>query len=234
MSRRDPTHQALIAASCHQPSIRLVLPCLAAGQTSYEKGLGGHMTKRPGQEWQSDELIMDERYVAAKVKGGGLVVFSSCSHAGIINVCHDAIKAGGGARLFCVVGGFHLAGGPGVESRIEQTVQDLVALDPYLILPGHCTGWRAKAALLNAFGDRVQPTAVGSMFAFSAPAQPAAEVAAPVDSRDLKTPDRSLLTGRATAVLGEHVYIRQYIGPLVGALAVTMMAYIVAELRGYA
>jgi 7,8-dihydropterin-6-yl-methyl-4-(beta-D-ribofuranosyl)aminobenzene 5'-phosphate synthase len=35
---------------------------------------------------------MDERYAAVDVRGKGLVLFSSCSHAGICNVVTDARK----------------------------------------------------------------------------------------------------------------------------------------------
>ena len=38
----------------------------------------------------NDDSIDKERYVAVKVKGAGVVVFSSCSHAGIVNVCRHA------------------------------------------------------------------------------------------------------------------------------------------------
>ena len=35
------------------------------------------------------------------------------------------------------------------------------------IAAGHCTGWRAMTALVNAFGDKiVTPTAVGKRFVF--------------------------------------------------------------------
>lgn len=48
-----------------------------------------------GGEWHDDPLIMDERYVAVRVKGRGPVVLSACSHAGIINVMHDAAAVTG-------------------------------------------------------------------------------------------------------------------------------------------
>ena len=35
--------------------------------------------------------IMDERYIAVDVLGKGLVIFSACSHAGIVNIIRDAI-----------------------------------------------------------------------------------------------------------------------------------------------
>jgi 7,8-dihydropterin-6-yl-methyl-4-(beta-D-ribofuranosyl)aminobenzene 5'-phosphate synthase len=34
---------------------------------------------------------MDERYLVVDVLGKGLVIFSSCTHAGIVNVVRDAI-----------------------------------------------------------------------------------------------------------------------------------------------
>ena len=134
--------------------------------TEYEAGLPGHMTKLPGEDWAADPLIMDERYVAVHVKNGGLVVFSACSHAGIVNVCKDAVARGGGLPLFGVMGGFHLAGGPGVEGRVGATVADLRELNPSVIFPGHCTGWKAKMALAQAFPDRVQPAVVGGKYVF--------------------------------------------------------------------
>jgi len=46
-------------------------------------------------------------------------------------------------------------------------VQDLKEFDLSVILPGHCTGWRAVHSLLNAFGeDIVMPSAVGRRHRF--------------------------------------------------------------------
>jgi 7,8-dihydropterin-6-yl-methyl-4-(beta-D-ribofuranosyl)aminobenzene 5'-phosphate synthase len=59
--------------------------------TSFERGLPGqHRRSADGQGWELGELIMDERFVAAHVKGKGLVVFTACSHAGVINVLKHA------------------------------------------------------------------------------------------------------------------------------------------------
>lgn len=35
---------------------------------------------------------MDERYGVVDITGKGLVIFSSCSHAGIVNVIKDALS----------------------------------------------------------------------------------------------------------------------------------------------
>lgn len=122
-----------------------------------------------GNKWMLDTEIRDERYVACRIKGRGIVLISACSHAGIINVCRDALERYGDkslpAPLFGVIGGFHL-GGTDVENRIEATVEDLKALQPSIVLPGHCTGWRAKATLATEMPDHVQPLAVGGTYTF--------------------------------------------------------------------
>ena len=40
-----------------------------------------------------DPWLMDERYLAVHVRDKGLVVFSACSHAGVVNVLTDARRA---------------------------------------------------------------------------------------------------------------------------------------------
>jgi 7,8-dihydropterin-6-yl-methyl-4-(beta-D-ribofuranosyl)aminobenzene 5'-phosphate synthase len=107
---------------------------------------------------------MDERFLAANVEGEGLVVFTACSHAGVVNVLRHARTCVPSVPLFAVTGGFHLAGGN--EKIIADSVRDMAAFDLRLIVPGHCTGWRAVHALAVAFGeDVVVPSAVGKIFA---------------------------------------------------------------------
>ncbi|MBI2296391.1 MAG: hypothetical protein HYU76_10260 [Betaproteobacteria bacterium] len=109
---------------------------------------------------------MDERYLAAHVKGKGVVVFTACSHAGVINVLNDARNTFGDIPLFAVMGGFHLSGAA-VEKIIPDTVKDMVTFGLKRIVPAHCTGWRAVHALANVYGDDVLvPAAVGRQFAF--------------------------------------------------------------------
>ena len=112
-----------------------------------------------------DEVILDERYVAVKIRGRGVVVFSACSHAGIINVCNDVVEKVE-ANLIGVVGGFHLAG-RSCENRIDATIDALKLLKPEILLAGHCTGWRAKAQLYEAFEYNFQPLTVGGRYIFN-------------------------------------------------------------------
>lgn len=136
--------------------------------TAYETGLVGHHSIC-GDEVRPDPLIADERFLAAHVRGRGVTVLSACSHAGVVNACLGARAAFGDAPLDLVLGGFHLAG-RGMEERIEATVKDLDArVGARLVGPGHCTGWRAKAALADAFAPgRYAPSVVGTVYALRA------------------------------------------------------------------
>lgn len=136
--------------------------------TAYETGLFGHHTFR-GDDVEPDPLIMDERFLAANVRGRGVTVLSACSHAGVVNACLGAMAAFPDTPVDVVLGGYHLAGKQ-MEARIDDTVRDLLErIDPKVLAPGHCTGWRAKAALSAAFAPgRYAPSVVGSRFLLTA------------------------------------------------------------------
>lgn len=135
--------------------------------TPYERGLPGHMKRTAdGRDWEPDPWIMDERYVAVNVKGKGAVVFTACSHAGVVNVLTDARNVFGDVPLHAVMGGFHLSGGY-VEDIIPDTIADMQRFGLKRIVPAHCTGWRAVNALARTFGEGViVPSAVGRQFRF--------------------------------------------------------------------
>lgn len=131
--------------------------------TPFETGLPGHFRRtEDGAGWEPDPLIMDERFVAARVKGKGLFVFTACSHAGVVNVLTHARDCFPGEALYGVMGGFHLSGSS--EKIIPDTVEALRAFGLKMIAPAHCTGWRATAALAAAFGPAVVPSAVGKTY----------------------------------------------------------------------
>jgi 7,8-dihydropterin-6-yl-methyl-4-(beta-D-ribofuranosyl)aminobenzene 5'-phosphate synthase len=132
--------------------------------TSFEKGLAGHYRKAADGTWEADPWLMDERSLAVNVAGKGLVVFTACSHAGVINVLQHARESFPGTPLYAVTGGFHLAG-PN-EGIIPETVAAMHTFGLRVIAAGHCTGWRAVTALANTFGDIVDPSVVGKRYVF--------------------------------------------------------------------
>jgi 7,8-dihydropterin-6-yl-methyl-4-(beta-D-ribofuranosyl)aminobenzene 5'-phosphate synthase len=170
----DALHQAGSSIDPHDEAHLLAGGLfLASGaiprRTSYETGLDGHHTFR-GPTGTPDPVIMDERFVAAQVRGRGLTVLSACSHAGIVNACLAARDHYPDTPVDLVLGGFHLAG-RAMELRIDRTLDDLDKLvKPSIVAPGHCTGWRAKAALANRLAPgRYAPSVVGTRFVLKAP-----------------------------------------------------------------
>jgi 7,8-dihydropterin-6-yl-methyl-4-(beta-D-ribofuranosyl)aminobenzene 5'-phosphate synthase len=131
--------------------------------TSYEAGVPNHLTRSPdGTSWESDPLIMDERFVSVNVKGKGQFVFSACSHAGIVNVLTHARSVFPSVPLYGAMGGLHLSG---INERvIPQTVADLKKFGLKVLAPGHCTGWRALSQMAREFGDELVPSAVGKKY----------------------------------------------------------------------
>ncbi len=130
--------------------------------TSFERGMPGQHRQTADGGWVPDELLPDERFVCVHVAGKGLVVFTACSHAGLINVLLAARQRFPDVPLYGVFGGFHLSGQ--TEAIIPDTVAALAQFDLKLIAAGHCTGWRALNALATAYGDAVVPSAVGKHY----------------------------------------------------------------------
>jgi 7,8-dihydropterin-6-yl-methyl-4-(beta-D-ribofuranosyl)aminobenzene 5'-phosphate synthase len=62
---------------------------------------------------------------------------------------------------------FHLTG-PGFEQIIEPTVEALVELSPGLVVPAHCTGWRAQVRFATMLPYAFVPNAVGTSFVLAA------------------------------------------------------------------
>ena len=108
--------------------------------------------------------------LVANVRDLGLVVFSACSHAGIVNVCTEVRRLFPDTPIHAVMGGLHLGGV--MEHLIPQTVEALGAFDIQNIITGHCTGWRALHALAAAYGERVSQSAVGTSYLFDSSAPP--------------------------------------------------------------
>lgn len=112
--------------------------CYVSGEiprvTAFEMGLPRALRRSAdGQAWESDELIMDERFVSVHVKGKGQFVFSACSHAGIINVPTHAREVFPAIALHGTMGGFHLSGS--TEAIIPQTVAGLTGFGLKLLAP---------------------------------------------------------------------------------------------------
>lgn len=152
------------------PSMLLGGAVLVTGQiertTEFEKGFPlQHAATADG--WEPDTWIWDDQAIAIHVRGKGLVVLSSCSHSGVINVLHHVRRVTGVEHIHGFVGGLHLTGGL-FETIMPQTVDELERLSPDLIVPGHCTGWKATHQLAQRLPHAYTASNVGTTFVFHA------------------------------------------------------------------
>ena len=150
------------------PSLLLDGMVLVTGEvertTDFEKGFPLQYAKT-SDGWEKDTWVWDDQGVVCYVRDKGLVVLSSCSHAGAINVLRHAQKITGIDRIYAFVGGMHLTGGL-FEPIIPRTVDELIAINPAIIVPGHCTGWRATHELSRKFPSAYVQTSVGTRLHF--------------------------------------------------------------------
>lgn len=103
----------------------------------------------------------DEMAIAVNLKDHGLVVISGCAHNGIINTIKRCKEVSGVDKVYAVIGGFHL-GFPEVPRNMTgKTIEKLKEIEPKVIIPQHCTGFRASAEIMNAFPEEYVQTSVG-------------------------------------------------------------------------
>ncbi len=107
--------------------------------------------------------MLDDQALIVNVAGKGIVVITGCGHAGVVNICRYARRLTGDQPLYAVIGGFHLQG-PVFEPLIPRVLDDLAALGPDVLVPAHCTGWRAGHAMAARFGEAYIPNSVGTRF----------------------------------------------------------------------
>jgi 7,8-dihydropterin-6-yl-methyl-4-(beta-D-ribofuranosyl)aminobenzene 5'-phosphate synthase len=124
--------------------------------TGFEDERGTYFLDADGCE--PDPLVDDQAaFVATRT---GTVVLLGCAHAGVVNTLRQVESLTTGP-IHAVVGGMHLAAaGP---ERIEATVRALVEREVKRVVPCHCTGFPATAALTRALGDRCTPGHVGAV-----------------------------------------------------------------------
>jgi 7,8-dihydropterin-6-yl-methyl-4-(beta-D-ribofuranosyl)aminobenzene 5'-phosphate synthase len=60
----------------------------------------------------------------------------------------------------------HLSG-PAFEPLITPTLDELAAIGPAWIVPGHCTGWRAQHELARRMPEAYVQTSVGTRLSFA-------------------------------------------------------------------
>jgi 7,8-dihydropterin-6-yl-methyl-4-(beta-D-ribofuranosyl)aminobenzene 5'-phosphate synthase len=168
-SRQDLDREGVEVTEERQPSLLIDGTVLVTGQveriTDFEKGFPLNYARTNGG-WEPDPWIWDDQAVVVNLKGKGLVVLSGCSHSGAINVLRQAQRLTGEDRVHAFVGGMHLTGGI-FESLIPRTLDELTAIAPRWLVPGHCTGWKATHEIARRLPEAYVQTSVGTRLQFA-------------------------------------------------------------------
>jgi 7,8-dihydropterin-6-yl-methyl-4-(beta-D-ribofuranosyl)aminobenzene 5'-phosphate synthase len=170
LSRSGVEAEGFTVVERRQPSVVLDSSVLLTGEvdrtTDFEHGLPFHEAQHDGG-WELDPLVLDDQALVVHVRGQGLVVITGCGHAGAVNIVRHALRLTGVDRLHAVLGGFHL-GGPAFEPVIEPTVAAFAELAPDVVVPAHCSGWKAQQRFAAALPHSFVPAAVGTAYTFAA------------------------------------------------------------------
>lgn len=138
---------------------------------SYRKDANGVGCDMPAEDAKANgQFVQDphwnEHATCYNVKDRGLVVVSSCGHAGIVNSVQQAIDVSGVKKVHAVLGGFHLF--PAPDDYVRQTVAELQKLGPDVVIPLHCSGPGMGDALRAMMPQQYLPSTTGTEFTFGA------------------------------------------------------------------
>ena len=110
----------------------------------------------------------DHELVMVVHETDGMVVFSGCSHHGILNMVDAAVERFPGVPIKGVFGGFHLIGLPFLNTmaasrgEVEEIGRRILSAVAGTVYSGHCTGEKAFKVLEGVMGDTLQPFPTGA------------------------------------------------------------------------
>jgi len=132
--------------------------------TDFEEIIGLSDRKVEKNGAMEPEAFLDDGALVLKIKRKGLVIVTGCAHSGIINTINHCQKLGGNEKIHAVIGGFHIT--QASPKRVTKTVQALKEKKINYLVPLHCTGFEAMAAIQQAFPKKFIIPSVGTIIEF--------------------------------------------------------------------
>jgi 7,8-dihydropterin-6-yl-methyl-4-(beta-D-ribofuranosyl)aminobenzene 5'-phosphate synthase len=123
----------------------------------------GKLTYREGETFHPDDIEEDQAIVV-HVKDKGLVVLAGCAHSGIVNTVNYARETSGVERVYALLGGFHLARAS--DDEIGRTIAAIKELNPAMVVPSHCTGFKAQCQFAREMPKQFVVGVVGATYLF--------------------------------------------------------------------
>jgi len=112
---------------------------------------------------QRDNLL-DDQGLIIKTDTDNAVVVLGCTHSGVVNTLHQVNELIEDDNISMVIGGTHLLHAD--KCRIKRTIDSLLGFGVKKAAVSHCTGMRASAMFLDAFGCNFIENHVGTQITF--------------------------------------------------------------------
>lgn len=136
----------------------------AVPRRSFEKaGTPSTAAYREGDEFIRDRLD-DDQSVVINVKGKGLVVLTGCAHSGVVNTVNYAREISSVDQVWAIIGGFHLSSAS--DEEIQRTIDAIKQMKPTMVVPSHCTGFKAISQFARQMPDEFVLGTVGTRYLF--------------------------------------------------------------------
>ncbi len=116
-----------------------------------------------GTDFERD-YVDDDQAIVMNLRGKGLVILAGCAHSGIVNTIHYAREISGVSEIWAVIGGFHLDSAG--DEEIARTLEEIRGCKPHILVPMHCTGFKAMCQAARALPDAFILGLVGATFPF--------------------------------------------------------------------
>ncbi len=137
--------------------------------TSHPKPIGNKQIylKRSGQLVHDD---FSHEIVMAIKDNDGLVIFTGCSHNGLLNMVETVARRFKNVPIKAVIGGFHLVSSPpfnfmaGTRQEVEELGKSVLNHPVEMTYTGHCTGTKAFEVLKTVMGNQLMDMKTGTCF----------------------------------------------------------------------
>lgn len=132
--------------------------------TDFEKGAPS-LEAKIDNDWVADPFT-DDQGMALHLKNKGLIVIGGCAHSGIVNMVRHCQRVTGQEAVYAILGGFHLSGAD--DSLIRRTIEAVQQFAPRIVVPMHCTGWKAINAFAASMPGAFVLNSAGTTYVFEA------------------------------------------------------------------
>jgi 7,8-dihydropterin-6-yl-methyl-4-(beta-D-ribofuranosyl)aminobenzene 5'-phosphate synthase len=136
--------------------------------SAYPKPRGNrYLYVKRNAKWYLDDF--DHELIMAIKEDGKLIIFTGCSHNGVLNMIETVAKRFDGVPIKAVIGGFHLIGLPMFNtmaesrSKVKGIAREILSYQVQHIHTGHCTGQKAYKVLKDVIGENLKHLYTGNI-----------------------------------------------------------------------